>query len=101
MRILINRSMRLSTRLFLAATAGLMLAMIPSQPGSSYDPYVYDNLKKSRDALLSQRDELQRALYDVNQQIGRLQSRQSRLDSYVKQVDQSLRDVEDALRRAS
>ncbi len=92
---------RLSTRLMLSTAAGIVLSTMPTQPSSSYDSYVYENLKKSRDALLSQRDELQRAMSDTDQAIGRLQSKQTRLDSYIKQVNQSLRDVEDALRRAS
>ena len=78
--------------------AALALVFVQSWNGAlAYDPYVLNNLKKSRDALLDQRSELQRA-YDQNaQQIDVLQQKQARLDNYLKQIEQSLRDVNRAI----
>ena len=65
-----------------------------------YDPYLQDNLKRSRDALLSQRAELKQAFSDTQGQIDRLNQRLTRIDQYIKQVDQALDDVDAALRNA-
>ncbi len=71
---------------------------MPLSPGASgYDPYVYDNLQRSRDALLSQKTELQRAYNDVASQVDKLQTKLTRLDSYLRQVDSSIKDVDNAL----
>ena len=82
---------------------GLAVAVLATVLGSNtsqgYDPYVYESLQRSRDALLAQRGELQRAYNDVAGQVDKLQARMSRIDSYLKQVDMSLRDVEDAMRK--
>lgn len=61
---------------------------------------VYDNLMKSRDALLSQRAYLQKAVDDLGNQINDLQDKQKRVSDYEKQVDKALRDVDNALRQA-
>lgn len=77
------------------------LSMVPRAacaPG--YDPYLQDNLKRSRDALLSQRAELKRAFSDTQGQIDRLNQKLTRIDQYIRQVDQALNDVDAALRNA-
>ena len=65
-----------------------------------YDPYLQDNLKRSRDALLSQRAELKQAFGETQGQIDRLNQRLTRIDQYIKQVDQALDDLDAALRNA-
>jgi hypothetical protein len=67
---------------------------------TAYDPSVYNNLQKSRDALLSQRQDLQAAYDQVTQQIDQLNQKLIRIDSYLRQTDQSLRDVESAMKQA-
>lgn len=68
------------------------------QGTSAYDQYVYNNLTKSRDALLAQQQELQRASDDIRKQIDLLNGKLTRIDSYMRQVNQSLKDVDYALR---
>jgi uncharacterized membrane-anchored protein YhcB (DUF1043 family) len=81
-----------------AALATLVITGTPL--AKAYDPSVYNNLAKSRDALLSQRQDLQAAYDRVTQQLDQLNQSLTRLDSYLKQTDQSLRDVESAMRQA-
>jgi peptidoglycan hydrolase CwlO-like protein len=89
---------QLSAFLFGVTLATLAITGIPW--AKAYDPSVYNNLQKSRDALLSQRQDLQAAYDRVNQQINQLNQSLTRLDSYLRQTDQSLRDVESAMRQA-
>ena len=81
------------------AGLGLSFMLIASSVDSSSgsDNYLYDNLQRSRDALLAQRDELNRAKTDVLAQIDRLNQKAARIDQYLNQVDDSLRDVNSAL----
>jgi hypothetical protein len=83
----------------LVTAAALAVFLVPcfAVQTLSYDQYVYDNLQKSRDALLAQRDELQRAYNDIAGQVDRLNQKLSRYDAYLHQVDDSLRDVNRAL----
>jgi prefoldin subunit 5 len=85
---------KLFPRSLLAAVA---LLVVNAGSSSGLDNYLYDNLQRSRDALLSQRDELQRARNDVMAQIDRLNQKAARIDQYLKQVDDLLRDVNSAL----
>jgi hypothetical protein len=59
---------------------------------------VYFNLKRTREALLAQRQELLNAQHAVQAQLNELQRRNDRIDAYLKDNDNSLRDVEGALR---
>jgi hypothetical protein len=59
---------------------------------------VYFNLKRTRDALLAQRQELLNAQEAVNTQMNELQRRSDRISAYLRDNDNSLRDVEGALR---
>lgn len=58
----------------------------------------YYNLKRTRDALLAQRQQLLNAQQAVQTQMDELRNRSSRIDSYLRDTDISLRDVEGALR---
>jgi hypothetical protein len=83
--------------LITAAMFGLLFAA-GTEKSSGYDPYVVENLQKSRDALLSQRAELERTRNEYLQQIDRLQLKVARIDQYLRQVDGSVKDVDDALK---
>lgn len=92
----------MKVRLSQAAVVAILCFLMPSfrtlavpTPGADY---VFNNLNKSRDALLDQRRELQRAYDDTARQIDLLNQKQQRIDSYLKQVDKAIRDVDDALR---
>lgn len=72
--------------------------MFLAWPTKAYDSDVYFKLKSSRDALLSQRKEVERAQAEVDDKLQTLEKKQALLDSYVRQLDKSIRDVEDAMR---
>mgnify|MGYP003386535351 CR=1 FL=1 len=81
----------------------VLTALVPVviQESSAYvDQMVYDNLKKSRDALLNQQSELQKAYDDTAKQIDVLQQRLARIDAYSRQVRSALKDVDDAMSTA-
>ncbi len=59
---------------------------------------VYFNLKRSREALLAQRQQLLNAQEAVSNQLNELQKRSDRISAYLRDNDNSLRDVEGALR---
>ncbi len=89
---------RLYTRLTIPTLILLsFLPVILSQGSFAYDQQVYNNLLKSRDALLGQKNELQ-AAYDATQkEIDELNAKLGRIDGYMKQVNSSLKDVDTAL----
>lgn len=58
----------------------------------------YFNLKRTRDALLAQRQELLNAQEAINNQLTELQRRSDRISAYLRDNDNTLRDVEGALR---
>ncbi|MBC8000684.1 MAG: hypothetical protein IAF58_22230 [Leptolyngbya sp.] len=62
------------------------------------DTDVAYNLKRTRDALLGQRQELLNAQHAVEVQLNQLQQRNDRINAYLRDTDSSLRDVETALR---
>ena len=62
------------------------------------DTDVAYNLKRTRDALLGQRQELLNAQHAVEVQLNELQQRNDRINAYLRDTDNSLRDVETALR---
>lgn len=68
-----------------------LLFTFGASKSSGYDSYVYENLQRSRDALLTQRAGLERKREEYAQKL-------ARIDQYQRQVDSSLKDVEDALR---
>ncbi|MBY0356659.1 MAG: hypothetical protein K2W82_01550 [Candidatus Obscuribacterales bacterium] len=67
-------------------------------PQNTQAESVYANLQRSRDALLAQQAELQRAYDDTRRQIDSLNGRLTRIDSYQRQINSALRDVEDVMR---
>ncbi len=80
------------------ACAGCLVIAVATAT-AAYDTYLYDSLQRSRDALLGQREELQRARSDALSQIDRLNQKVQRIDAYLRQIDDSLRDVNDSLDR--
>jgi peptidoglycan hydrolase CwlO-like protein len=87
------------TSAFLLGALLTLLVISGSPKAKAYDPTVYNNLQRSRDALLSQRQDLQTAYDQVTQQIDQLNQKLNRIDSYLRQTDQSLRDVESAMKQ--
>lgn len=89
-------------RLGLATVIAVSFAFLPLSPSqrssAAYDDYVYNNLQKSRDALVDQKRELQRAYDETSKQIEALNQKLQRIDAYMKQVDKAMRDVDEALR---
>ena len=85
-------------RLLVSICAALLLSIGSAEKSSGYDPYVYENLQKSRDALISQREELERNRAELLAQLDRIQQKIARYDTYLRQVDGSIKDVDDALR---
>lgn len=67
------------------------------QNSLAYDQQVYNNLLKSKDALVTQQAELQRAYDETQKQIDALNAKLGRLDTYLKQVNTSIKDVDTAL----
>jgi peptidoglycan hydrolase CwlO-like protein len=88
------------TSAFLLGALVATLALTITPRAKAYDPSVYNNLQKSRDALLSQKQDLQAAYDRITQQIDTLNQSLIRLDSYLRQTDQSIRDVDNAIRQA-
>jgi len=71
-----------------------------SPKASAYDPSVYDNLQRTRDALLDQRKHLQDVYDQYSNQIDQLQQKLSRINNYLSQNDRALKDVESAIGKA-
>jgi hypothetical protein len=84
-------------RLLISVSMVALLFIVGAEKSSGYDAFVYTNLQKSRDALLSQRAELERSRATVLAQIDQLQQKAARLDQYLRQVDGSIKDVDDAI----
>lgn len=88
-------------RLLFALTAPVLSLTImlafSGQKSMAYDLQVYNNLMKSRDALVQQQTELQRAYDETQKQMDALNMKLTRIDSYLKQVNSSLKDVDTAL----
>ena len=67
------------------------------QAGSPLDNQASTKLMASRDALLSEERDIQRAYDEVARQIDELQRKQALLDSYLRQVHGAIRDVDRAM----
>ncbi|MBX9879449.1 MAG: hypothetical protein K2Y22_13390 [Candidatus Obscuribacterales bacterium] len=88
-------------KLFAAVSLGFVLALgVMSAGHAGQNPTVYNNLMRSRDALLNQRAYLQKALDGLSSQLNDLNDKIGRLRDYLDQNDQALRDVDRALRQA-
>ena len=78
----------------------VVLALLLSGWGravSSLDNQASTKLLQSRDALLSEERDIQRAYEEVSRQIDELQRKQALLDSYLRQVHGAIRDVDRAM----
>ena len=91
--------MRLHSR---AKTIGcaLIAAVMWAGSATALDSHIYDNLQRSRDALLTQRNHLQQTADDISRKIDALQRQQDTVNSYLRDTDNALHDVDEALRRA-
>jgi len=75
-----------------------VLALSTFGSATAFDQQVYNNLLKSRDALLEQKQYLQSAYDEVSTSLEALQVKQDRLNKYLDQNDRALRDVDTTLR---
>jgi hypothetical protein len=78
----------------LVSSAGLAFF---SPSSSAFDDAVYNNLLKSRDALTSQKSDLETAYDETKRQMDALNAKLVRIDSYLRQINVSLKDVDTAL----
>ena len=83
----------------LGALITLSAGQLMSPKANAYSG-VYDNLQRTRDALLDQRKHLQEVYDQTSTQIDQLQQKLSRIDNYLNQNDRALRDVESALSKS-
>ena len=81
------------------AAAVLALTGWVGSAATALDSGVYNNLNRSRDALLTQRKNLQDAADNLNRRIGDLQRQLDSVNSYLRDTDSAIRDVDSALRR--
>lgn len=68
---------------------------------AAYNPAVVNNLNKTRDALLDQRQHLQERSDAIARQISELSRQQDVVNSYLRDTDKNIKDIEDALRRVN
>lgn len=78
----------------------LILSFWLGGSATAYESDVVYNLRKTRDALLTQRNELSNASYRISAQIAQLQQQLDRINAYMRDTDAALRDVETSLRSA-
>ncbi len=64
----------------------------------AYDGQVEANLKRSRDALHTQKTELENATHRIDTQILELRKQRDELQSYLQDTERALRNVELALK---
>ena len=84
-------------RLLAGLALSIVLIGVDARSSMGYDQYIYDNLQRSRDALLGQRAELERNRADIARQVDLLNAKLNRYDVYLREVDNSIKDVNDAL----
>lgn len=65
----------------------------------AYDQTVYNNLSKTRDALIDQRTHLEEKADGIKKTISELERQLDMVNSYLRDTDRSLRNIEDAIKR--
>lgn len=68
---------------------------------AAYNPEVNNNLNKTRDALLDQRQHLQERADTIQRQVHELNRQLDVINSYLRDTDKNIRDIDDALRRVN
>ncbi len=63
----------------------------------AYDSYVYDNLARSRQALLDQKQKLQETADRIGQQLDNLNHQMDTVNAYLRDTDSAIHDVEDTM----
>jgi len=84
--------------------SGLVLAIVASWTmgyAHAYSSDVRNNLNKTRDALLDQRQHLQERADSINQRLAELNRSLDVVNSYLRDTDRNIRDIDDALRRVN
>ena len=91
--------MKISVKITILACSLCTLAGFATGWVRAYDAATINNLNRSRDALLDQRNYLQQQADVVNKKIDSLQKQLDVINSYLRDNDRALRDVEVALNR--
>ncbi|MBK9144173.1 MAG: hypothetical protein IPM23_16890 [Candidatus Melainabacteria bacterium] len=65
----------------------------------AYDQTVYNNLFKTRDALIDQRTHLEEKADEIKKKMAELDRQLDVVNSYLRDTDRSLRNIEDAIKR--
>lgn len=81
----------------LATVGAATILQFISTQAKAYDSSVYNNLMRTRDALLQQRDYLRRSADETSKQLDQLQQKMGRINNYLDQNDKNLRDIDAAL----
>jgi hypothetical protein len=79
--------------------AGVLIIPGEHDRATAYDTTVIASLKKSKDALLTQKNELLDACDKRKAQVDQLQQEIDRLQGYIRDTDRTLRDIDIALSR--
>jgi uncharacterized protein YlxW (UPF0749 family) len=66
---------------------------------TAVDTGVYNNLNRSRDALLNQRAHLQEVADNLKRRMDDTQRQLDSVNAYLRDTDNAIRDVDNALRR--
>jgi len=77
----------------------LIAALTWAGSAAAVDNTVIDNLKRSRDALLTQRQNLQESADAISRRIDELQHQLDSVNSYLRDTDSAIHDVDGALGR--
>lgn len=78
------------------AVAGLLF-QATCLSGLTTGSRAYDRLAASRDALLAQQRDIQRAYDDLARQMDEIKRKMTLLDAYAHQTDNAIRDVDRAM----
>ncbi|HEY9754279.1 MAG TPA: hypothetical protein V6C97_03835 [Oculatellaceae cyanobacterium] len=78
----------------------LVLLGVANLAAFAFDSLVYNNLSRSRQALLDQRAHLQESADRIGRQIDNLNHQLDTVNSYLRDTDTALRDVETSMANA-
>lgn len=86
--------MSIKARLFFSIFSIGTAFCFPTLRTLASDSPVYDNLNRSRQALLEQRDQLQQSADDLARQIDNLNRKLDAVKSYLKNTDAAVREID-------
>jgi uncharacterized protein YlxW (UPF0749 family) len=92
--------MRANLRAKVFTALVLSLAAWAGSAATAYNnPALYDNLARSRDALLTQKQHLQETADSLKLRIDEAQRQLDSVNQYLRDTDSALNDVDNAMRR--